>query len=87
MNKNEKLEIFIKKWKKMTTSIKNEKKMKKMKKNDELTAWKGFFGYETPPEGAPQGVTTTFWGQNNIKNEFSTIKLLKCKFSAKSDNF
>ena len=23
----------------MTTSIKNEKKMKKMKKNDELTAW------------------------------------------------
>ena len=22
-------------------------------------------------------VTTTFWGQNNIKNEFSTIKLVK----------
>ena len=28
-----------------------------------------------------------FLGQNNIKNEFSTIKLLECKFSAKSDDF
>ena len=26
---------------------------------------------------SPQAVTTTFWGQNNIKNEISTIKLLR----------
>ena len=26
---------------------------------------------------AQKGVTTTFFGKNNIKNEFSTIKLLK----------
>ena len=31
----------------------------------------------------PQGVTTTFWGQNNIKNEISTIKLLRVQIFSK----
>ena len=25
----------------------------------------------------PQGVRTTFWGQNNFKNEFSTVEIQK----------
>ena len=32
----------------------------------------------------PQGVTTTFWGQNNIKNEISTIKLLRVQIFSKN---
>ena len=36
----------------------------------------------------PQTVTTNFWGQNNIKNEFTApSKYSVCKFSVKSDNF
>ena len=35
----------------------------------------------------PPGVTQTFLGQNNIKNGFSTIKLLRMQFSANSNNF
>ena len=36
----------------------------------------------------PQTATTIFWGQNNIKNEFTApSKYSMCKFSAKSDNF
>ena len=31
----------------------------------------------------PRGVTTTFWGQNNIKNEISTIKLLNWQIFSK----
>ena len=31
----------------------------------------------------PQGVKTTFWGQNNIKNEISNIKLLKVQIFSK----
>ena len=31
----------------------------------------------------PQTVTTNFWGQNNIKNEFSTIKLLRMQIFSK----
>ena len=31
----------------------------------------------------PQGVTTTFCGQNNIKNEFSALKLLRVKIVSK----
>ena len=31
----------------------------------------------------PPGVTTTFWGQNNIKNEISTIKLLRWQIFSK----
>ena len=31
----------------------------------------------------PQGVTTTFWGQNDIKNEFSIIKLLRVQTFSK----
>ena len=32
---------------------------------------------------SPQGVTTTFWGQNNIKNEIGTIKLLRMQIFSK----
>ena len=39
-------------------------------------------GTTPPPGGAPQGVTT-FWGQNNIKNEISTIKLLRVQIFSK----
>ena len=31
----------------------------------------------------PQGVTKTFWGQNNIKNEICTIKLLRVQIFSK----
>ena len=31
----------------------------------------------------PQTVTTTFWDQNNIKNEISTIKLLRVQIFSK----
>ena len=34
---------------------------------------KKVFWVQTPQGGALQEVTTTFWGQNNIKNEISTI--------------
>ena len=43
---------------------------------------KGGFGYKTPL-GCPQGITTTFLGQNNIKNEISTIKLLRVQIFSK----
>ena len=46
-------------------------------------AKKVFFGVH-PPGGAPQGVTTTFLGQNNIKNEISTIKLLRVQIFSKT---
>ena len=45
-------------------------------------AKKGFLGTK-PPGGAPQGVTTTFCGQNNTKNEISTIKLLRVQIFSK----
>ena len=31
----------------------------------------------------PQGVTTTLWVENNIKNEISTIKLLRMQIFSK----
>ena len=47
-------------------------------------AKKGFFGYKNPlGVPPPQGVTTTFWDQNNIKNEISTIKLLRMQIFSK----
>ena len=35
------------------------------------------------PGSQTKGVTTTFWGQNNIKNEISTIKLLRVQIFSK----
>ena len=45
-----------------------------------FSAKKGFFLGQNPPWG---GVTKKFLGQKNIKNEFSTIKLLKVQIFSK----
>ena len=48
-----------------------------------FSAKKGCFGVKKPP----RGVKKNFLGQNNIKNEISTIKLLRVQIFSKSDNF
>ena len=44
-----------------------------------LGGFLNIWGVKMPPEV----VTTTFWGQNNIKNEISTIKLLRWQIFSK----